>query len=155
MENIKSSTSAEVSSQLSSIKNLLSKGIFGSHIFKYTEVSDLLNLELTQKSIRNQLLQYYVSMTNSIEKEKLSNTKNMKKAFLTNYMNSFVVFNVDQEYDSLVEGKSRSNSLYEDLDEAKTSNLEKFKKSKEVSTTLIENQNTNYSGKENSLFSSE
>lgn len=112
-------------------------------IFDFLDVNDYFSLELSNKNIRNQLLTYYKMKTKNMEPAQ--NQKSLKKLFLTKYMNSFVVFNVMQEFNSLEENILKSNN--EEVHSKK-------KKEKEVSV-FIDNARTCVSSQKNCLFSQE
>jgi hypothetical protein len=123
-------------------------------IYQFLDVNDYFNLELTTKNMRTTLQSYYQSKTKNF-KGKFYH-KNPKKVFLSSYMNSFVVFNVAEEYNSLEELENLKNLTLNDnnLNTRKGSQDTKITSKKEVThSVLIDNTQTIQSSQDNTLFS--
>ena len=127
---------------------LSNKGVW-SDIIKFLDINDYLNLELSCKNLRIQLLTFYQMKSKIIKPELMANEKNLKKVLLSKYMNSFVMFKIKAEYDD-------GNTL---KDQQIPNEDEKYKKSSSVrknSGMFIANNKTSCSSSpQNSLFSSE
>jgi hypothetical protein len=77
-------------------------------VIKYLEINDILNLELSSKTIQSGILNYYQQQTESFPKD--SKKFNSKKEYLKKYMNACIVCNIQSEYDSDTQGKNHSDS---------------------------------------------
>ena len=131
-------------------KNLFAAKVKLLDIFKFLDVNDYFNLELSNKNIRTQLLTYYKMKTKNLQSNIKITEKNIKKLFLSQYLNSFVVFNVQLEFNSLeqIEINLKNDS---NISVAKTPEIKKI----EEFSTLIENTHTCCNSIENSLFNQE
>ncbi len=117
-------------------------------IFKFLDINDYLNLELSNKNFRSQLLTFYQLKLKLIKPEVFdfkSKEKNLKKIFLSSYMNSLVTFSVHSEFDGY-ESNQRKISLDYDQINKNSSHINKGK--------FIGNQHTS-SCSENSMFNQE
>lgn len=133
-------------------------------VFKFLDINDYFSAELANKSLRNELLAFYKIKTLNIQTGTNMTEKNLKKLFLSKYMNSFVVFNVQQEFNGLEQMErnpelftntdNNLNSTITNLKNENTNTSAKKEKDFEVST-LIENTQTCCNSVENSLFNQE
>lgn len=131
-------------------------------IFKYLDINDYLNMELSNKNFRTQLLTFYQLKAKLINPELQhfqqfqSKEKNFKKVFLSSYMNSLVTFSVRSEYDGYESSVSNQKQInYEDEIDKNSSNISKSSKILQINRgKLITNQHTS-SCLENCLFNQE
>jgi hypothetical protein len=125
---------------------LSNKGVW-SDIIKFLDINDYLNLELSCKNLRIQLLTFYQMKSKIIKPELMENEKNLKKMFLSKYMNSFVMFKIKSEYD---DGSTLKEQHIPNDEYKKSSSVRKN------SGMFIANNTTSCSSSpQNSLFSSE
>jgi len=92
-----------------------------NNILPYIGIDDYFNLEICNTNFRSILHNYYQLETKHLKES--SYPKNPKKTFCSNYKNSFVIFNVNEEFNTL-----------EESEELKTANrdlLEKIKPKRE------------------------
>lgn len=131
-------------------------------IFKYLDINDYLNMELSNKNFRTQLLTFYQLKVKFIKPELQhfqqfqSKEKNLKKVFLSSYLNSLVTFSVRSEYDGYESNVSNQKQInYEDEINKNSSNISKSSKIIQINKgKLISNQHTS-SCLENCLFNQE
>jgi hypothetical protein len=125
---------------------LSNKGVW-SDIIKFLDINDYLNLELSCKNLRIQLLTFYQMKSKIIKPELMEKEKNLKKMFLSKYMNSFVMFKIKSEYD---DGSTLKEQLIPNDEYKKSSSVRKN------SGMFIANNMTSCSfSTQNSLFSLE
>ena len=113
-----------------------------SHILTYLEISDFLNLELTNTKIKNCIDFYYetknilydynkserLSNERPIRKDSKINKLNLtkcKKNYISKYLNSFVVFNINEEFNE-EEIPNEKNPLKNEIPELKNITNAKF-----------------------------
>jgi hypothetical protein len=76
-------------------KNVVDNEKIWSDIIKYLDINDFFNIELTNKSLRSRVTKYYKDITDQFNEK---NLKAIKRQFFLMYYNSFVVFQVREEY---------------------------------------------------------
>jgi hypothetical protein len=91
-------------------KNVISNDKIWNDIIKYLDINDFFNLELSNKSLRSRVTKYYKETTEQFNEKSL---KAIKRLFFSMYYNSFVVFNVREEYCATKEEETKkvSNTL--------------------------------------------
>jgi cell division protein FtsL len=125
---------------------LNNKGVW-QDVFKFLDINDYLNLELSNKNFRTQLLTFYQMKVKTIKPE-LQNfpnkEKNLKKVFLSTYMNSFVILRIKSEYDGY-EANQKQLTLEDQIS----------KNSSSINNGMFVANNHTSSCFENSLFNQE
>jgi hypothetical protein len=128
-------------------KNWVGHKELWNDIFKFLEMNDHFNLELSGKSMKTKLMTYYQQKTKNIDESKYA--KNYKKKFFEKYMNSFITYVCKEEFD----GFEGIEALQ--LNEVKENNNKK-EEEKDLQAKFIPNGNTTQSRTfENSLFTQE
>ena len=125
-----------------------------TEMFKYLDVNDYMNLELSNKVIRNQILNYYQMNTKNIKIDNSEKNK-LKKVFLSKYMNSFVIFNAHYEFDNLDVTKTQNNNGEEKEDYRNLHEKDKEMNKKNGKSNVCrfnDNSMMSYSSSENSMF---
>jgi hypothetical protein len=117
-----------------------------NNIFPFLEMSDYFNLELSNRNLKNIINTYYQLKTKNLTNSTFQ--KNTKKIFFSVYKNSFVVFNVRDEFNSLEESE-QIKSTNEDNKNYEHKNSKKFS----IKSKLVDNSQTIHSSQENTLFS--
>lgn len=116
-----------------------------NNIFPFLDMSDYFALELCNRNIKNILNTYYQLKTRNMSHSKF--LKNSKKIFFSVYKNSFVVFNVKDEFNSLKENEQlKSTDDNKNNEKINTKNLP-------IKSKLVDNSQTIHSSQENTLFS--
>lgn len=139
-----------------------------TNIFKYLDMDDYLNLELSNKNLRSKIVSYYHLQTkNCISSDSTKFNQNYKKIFFSKYLNSFVILNVDSEFDGLPLIMRKENTENMDHNQSNRKNSDRkdygsnedssplIKEKIKLNVQIIHNTNTTHSEFENSLFSQE
>jgi hypothetical protein len=79
-------------------------------IFKFLDINDYFNLELSNKNIRAKMLTYYQLKTKNLPITNIYG-KNYKKIFFSKYFTSFVVYNIKEEGYNLLEYLDKPNEI--------------------------------------------
>jgi hypothetical protein len=112
-----------------------------NQVFQFLDMCDYHALELCNRNFKNILNNYYLLMTKNMTNSSFH--KNPKKLFFSIFKNSFVIYNVKDEYNSLEETEQFKSSNGEVSDN---------KKSRKLSTPFVENSQSIQTSQENSLF---
>jgi hypothetical protein len=128
-------------------KQILTNKVVWQDVFKFLDINDYLNLELSNKIFRTQLLTFYQMKIKSIKPE-LQNfpqqEKNLKKVFLSTYMNSLVIYRIKSEYDGY-EANKKQLTLEDQISKISSS----------INKGMFVSNNLTSSCLENSLFNLE